>query len=150
MLRVIREVKPKYVVGENVIGIVSWDKGLVFEDIHIDLEAEGYEVQAIILPALSVGAYHRRDRVWFIANSISQRCKEQQAVFKPNNKNKSSRLGNTPRLSDWSEIEPPICGGNNGLSNRMDRLKQLGNSIVPQVAFQIFKAIQQIEDYETN
>lgn len=67
MLRAIREIKPRYVVGENVIGIVNWDGGVVFEQVQLDLEAEGYEVQAVILPAVSVDAPHRRDRVWFVA-----------------------------------------------------------------------------------
>lgn len=70
MLRAIREIKPKWVVGENVYGLVNWNGGLVFEEVQADLEAEGYEVQAVILPACSVGAPHRRDRVWFIAHSM--------------------------------------------------------------------------------
>jgi len=73
MLRVIREVAPRWVVGENVFGIVTWENGLVFEQVHIDLEAEGYEVQAFVLPAASTNAPHRRDRTWFIAHSKSAR-----------------------------------------------------------------------------
>ena len=68
MLRVIREIQPTYVVGENVSGLVSWNDGLVFEEVQTDLEDEGYEVQAYILPACSVNAPHRRDRVWFVAH----------------------------------------------------------------------------------
>lgn len=72
MLRVIREVRPKYIVGENVSGLVNWSDGLVFEEVQVDLENEGYEVQAFILPACAVDAPHRRDRVWFIAkNTVS-------------------------------------------------------------------------------
>jgi DNA (cytosine-5)-methyltransferase 1 len=71
MLRVIREIKPKYVLGENVYGLIDWSDGLVFEQIQIDLENEGYEVQAIILPACGIEAPHRRYRVWFIAYSCS-------------------------------------------------------------------------------
>lgn len=67
MLRVIREVQPTWVVGENVYGLVNWNDGLVFEEVSVDLENEGYEVQPYILPAVSVGAVHRRDRVWFVA-----------------------------------------------------------------------------------
>ena len=69
MLRAIREIKPTWIVGENVSGIISWDGGLVFEQVQIDLEAEGYEVQAVVLPACGVNAPHRRDRVWFVAYS---------------------------------------------------------------------------------
>lgn len=72
MLRALREIKPRYIVGENVGGIVSWNGGMVFEEVQTDLEAQGYEVWAFILPACSKNAPHRRDRVWFIAYSTSQ------------------------------------------------------------------------------
>ena len=69
MLRVIREVQPTWVIGENVPGLVNWSEGVVFEEVQSDLEAEGYEVQSFILPAAGVGAPHRRDRVWIVAYS---------------------------------------------------------------------------------
>lgn len=69
MLRAIREIQPKWVVGENVFGIVNWDGGLVFNEVQTDLEAQGYEVQPYVLPACAVNAPHRRDRVWFIAKN---------------------------------------------------------------------------------
>lgn len=71
MLRAIREIKPRWVVGENVSGLINWNGGLVFEQVQTDLEAEGYEVQAFILPACGVNAPHRRDRIWFVAHSES-------------------------------------------------------------------------------
>jgi DNA (cytosine-5)-methyltransferase 1 len=67
MLRVVREVRPRWIVGENVLGIVNWNGGLVFEEVQTDLEAEGYAVQSYVLPAASVGSPHRRDRVFFVA-----------------------------------------------------------------------------------
>jgi DNA (cytosine-5)-methyltransferase 1 len=67
MLRVIREVQPRWVVGENVFGLINWNDGLVFDEVQADLEAEGYEVQPYVLPAVAVNAPHRRDRVWFVA-----------------------------------------------------------------------------------
>jgi DNA (cytosine-5)-methyltransferase 1 len=68
MLRIIREVQPKWVVGENVLGLVNWSDGLVFEEVQADLESEGYEIQPYVLPAASVGnCPHKRDRVWFVA-----------------------------------------------------------------------------------
>lgn len=73
MLRAIREIQPLWIVGENVPGIISWSGGLVFEQVCSDLEAEGYEVQPVVLPAISVNAPHRRDRVWFVAHSIVNR-----------------------------------------------------------------------------
>jgi len=69
MLRAIREIQPRYVVGENVAGLISWSGGLVFDEVQTDLENEGYEVWPFILPAAGVNAPHRRDRVWFIAHS---------------------------------------------------------------------------------
>jgi DNA (cytosine-5)-methyltransferase 1 len=80
MLRVIGEVQPPYVVGENVYGITNWNGGLVFNEVQVDLESKGYEVQTCVLPACAVGALHRRDRVWFIAYSKHNRLRrwEQQ------------------------------------------------------------------------
>ena len=73
MLRVIREVRPRWIIGENVRGLLSWNEGVVFEEVCSDLESEGYEVQAFIIPAASVGAPHRRERVWIIAHSDNSR-----------------------------------------------------------------------------
>jgi DNA (cytosine-5)-methyltransferase 1 len=76
MLRAIREIQPRWVVGENVLGLVNWSGGLVFHEVQADLEAEGYEVQPYVLPAVSVNAPHRRDRVWFVAHSNLHGCNE--------------------------------------------------------------------------
>ena len=70
MLDVIRVIRPRWVVGENVLGIVNWSEGVVFEQVCSDLEAEGYEVQPYLIPACGVGAPHRRDRCWFVAHLI--------------------------------------------------------------------------------
>lgn len=69
MLRVIREVAPTWVVGENVAGLITMDSGRVFAGILADLENAGYSTEAYIIPAIGVGAPHRRDRVWIIAHS---------------------------------------------------------------------------------
>ena len=69
MLRVIREFSPQWVIGENVGGFVTWSDGLVLRQVFTDLESEGYEVQAFIIPAVSVNAPHRRDRIWIIGHS---------------------------------------------------------------------------------
>jgi len=76
MLRAIQEIKPKFVIAENVFGITNIDGGLVFEQVCLDLENEGYEVQAFIIPAASKNAPHRRDRCWFVAfkNSMFSGC----------------------------------------------------------------------------
>lgn len=68
MARVIKEFKPEWVIAENVRGLLTQGGGVVFERVCTDLESLGYEVQPIIIPAVAVGAPHRRDRVWFIAH----------------------------------------------------------------------------------
>ena len=68
MFRIIKAFKPRYVIGENVRGIINIQDGVVFETVCTDLESEGYEVQPFIIPAAGVGAPHRRERVWIIAN----------------------------------------------------------------------------------
>jgi len=67
MLRVIREAQPRWIIGENVAGIVN----MALDQVHTDLEAEGYEVESIIIPACGVDAPHRRNRVWIVANAKS-------------------------------------------------------------------------------
>ncbi len=69
MLRAIKEIKPKWIIGENVRGLVSWGGGVVFHEVCSDLEREGYEVQPFLIPAASKDAPHRRERIWFIAYS---------------------------------------------------------------------------------
>ena len=73
MLRVITEVKARWIVGENVAGIINIENGKVLQQIQKDLESEGFQVQCLIIPASGVGAWHQRKRVWIIANSSSQR-----------------------------------------------------------------------------
>lgn len=88
--RAIREIRPSWVVGENVAGILSMVQScqkadmesmptsecedrqeFVVETICKDLETEGYTVQPMVIPACAVGAPHRRDRIWFIAHNNS-------------------------------------------------------------------------------
>ena len=81
MFRIIKTFKPKFVIGENVKGLINIQDGVVFETVCTDLESEGYEVQAFNIPAAGVGAPHRRERIWIIAtnvvNSISDNEREQ-------------------------------------------------------------------------
>lgn len=73
MFRIIREARPTYVVAENVRGLLSWNEGLVLDTVCSDLESEGYEVCPVLLPAASVNAPHRRDRIWIVAHAFN--CK---------------------------------------------------------------------------
>ena len=67
MFRIIKAFKPRFVIGENVRGIVNIQDGVVFETVCTNLEDEGYEIQPFNIPAAGVGAPHRRERIWFIA-----------------------------------------------------------------------------------
>lgn len=151
MLRAIREIQPSWVVGENVLGLVNWNGGLVFNEVQVDLEAEGYEVWPYVLPACAVNAPHRRDRVWFVANTnCTRRQKLNIADFAT-----QSRFLARYLIERWAYFpaQSPICNGNDGLSPWLDgitfskwrneSIKAAGNAIVPQVVYQIFKAIEQ-------
>ena len=69
MFRVIKEIKPTFVIAENVRGIVNIQDGMVFETVCSDLESEGFEIQPFIIPAAGVGAPHKRERVWIVGYS---------------------------------------------------------------------------------
>lgn len=171
MLRAIREVAPRWVVGENVLGIVNWSDGLVFEEVQADLEAEGYEVFAYVLPACSVNAPHRRDRVWFVAYSERNGHDEnevleegQQSDERREARGKPSSFGEPQpspepftELRGWDSFpsEPSVCIGDDGLPSGLDgitvqkwrneSIKAAGNAIVPQVALRIFESINRFE-----
>lgn len=220
MLRVIGEVQPTFIVGENVYGLVNWSRGMVFNEVQADLENQGYEVAPVILPACAVDAPHRRDRVWFVAYTSSERvgrpgskcdtsrellqesereqgqlfdkcfggsgivtntkgercgeawqhsersqkritcaCCEWNATdsnekgiqgrqasrnFESKGANGNEHTGRHYQFNDWGMFptQSPVCRRDDGVPNRVERLKTLGNAIVPQVAFEIFKAIE--------
>jgi DNA (cytosine-5)-methyltransferase 1 len=193
MLRTIREVKPSWVVGENVRGLINWNEGLVFHEVQSDLEAEGYEVQPFLIPAAGVNAPHQRYRIWFVAYSnnkkTNSRFRQIQSkngeVSEWHNNAESSnsiisgfitnsksigqeqtlenkelergrfRFSNKRNIWDTFPSKPALCGGNDGLPKELDgitfpkwrneSIKAYGNAIVPQVAFNIFKSINEYE-----
>jgi len=158
MLRAIREVQPRYIVAENVRGLVNWNGGMVFEQVQTDLETQGYEVTSFLLPACAKDATHRRDRVWFIGHSKSKRGQEglprrtktEQPTYRNSHKDFIELGGFRPTIASSF-----FGSGNDGLSERLDgitfpkwrneSIKAYGNAIVPQVAYEIFKAIEKIE-----
>ena len=101
MLRIIREVKPSYVVGENVRGLLSWSGGLVFQEICSDLEAEGYEVTPYLLPACGKDAPHRRDRIWFIAHS--NECNDRRTSRQDESEDGEERLQERNEVREFSK-----------------------------------------------
>ncbi len=78
MLRIIKAIQPRWIVGENVYGLVNWNGGLVFEAVQSDLEAAGYDVTAFILPAAGINAPHQRYRVWIIAHNPANATRRKQ------------------------------------------------------------------------
>ena len=69
MLRIIQDCKPRWVIGENVVGLININEGVLFEQVQTDLEKEGYSVQSVVIPACAKNAPHRRDRVWIVGYS---------------------------------------------------------------------------------
>jgi DNA (cytosine-5)-methyltransferase 1 len=127
MLRAIREIEPRWVVGENVRGLVSWSGGLVFEEVQTDLEAQGYEVQPFLLPAASVNAPHRRDRIWFVAFKDTNNNgwgsferKEESGIWEQRN----SCTGNNERLRTDDDKIRSTTNTNNTRSNEQMRLNR--------------------------
>jgi DNA (cytosine-5)-methyltransferase 1 len=155
MLRAIKEIQPRWIVGENVYGLVNWSDGLVFHEVQADLEAEGYEVFPYLLPAASVNAPHRRDRVWFVAysNKIRLSCKMEDRKL-----GGQFRFAKCNKYNEWDTftIESAICGENDGIPKELDSisiskwknesLMAYGNAVCPQVVYQIFKTIEQYEN----
>ena len=69
MFRLIKEIKPEFVIGENVQGLVNLQNGMVLRQVQDDLEGEGFEVQCFLIPASGIGAWHQRFRVWIVGHS---------------------------------------------------------------------------------
>ena len=172
MLRIIQEAKPRWVIGENVFGLIN----MALDDVQADLEREHYEVRKFVLPAVAVDAHHRRDRVFIVAyrdptlahshgeGQLQQEgfeCevgrwsgnggKESDPMAYAYNEGlqgwsqtrdsasegeiaikQSSRLGEPCRGRDWP-VEPRVGRVANGIPNRVDRTKGLGNAVVPQL-----------------
>lgn len=147
MLRVIKEFRPTWIIGENVAGFVNME----LDRTLTDLEAQGYATRPFVIPACAVGAPHRRDRVWIVANSGSIRQgRWEEARNKEEEWRKEveyARRADRKVWKPWTEwnSSPYVLGRGNGLPNRIHRVKCLGNSIVPQIPQIIFQYIKTIE-----
>lgn len=152
MLRVIREVQPRWIVGENVRGLVNWSNGLVFDEVQADMESSGYSVASFVLPAASVGANHRRDRCWIIAHSASVRFPAAVGGFKQDISVQPKAPTETYGHFTFSgEVKKRSIGdirAGDGIPNWMDRISAIGNAIVPQVAYRIFETIKQYDQLQ--
>lgn len=213
MLRVIRELRPRCVVGENVPGIIKIAAGQVVKD----LERAGYHVVVFNFEAAAVGAWHRRSRVFFVgiadvadtdgrtmrhdcgderkttrkehasrgtgtdperamADAACERIQRHAAICAAKPAERSgqmqsdaesgneavydamcsgcagdARWGKSQELADgrcWA-AEPDVGRVAYGIPNRVDRLKCLGNAVVPQQAYPIFRALKEEMDQWT-
>jgi len=111
MFDVIKQVKPRWVIGENVQGIINIEQGMVLKQVQDDLESEGFQVQCFLIPASGIGAWHQRKRVWILANSNSirhrkgdsERCKNEEWSFLPREQERREMGSKTKRRSNVSD-----------------------------------------------
>ena len=237
-IRVIRECKPRWFIGENVEGIINIQDGMVLRQVQDDLEEEGFEVRCLIIPASGKGAWHQRKRVWILGHSNNNHESQEQSISHRKQRSDTSRVCDAtdsnsgvrgrgraveqgrankvwgfystkeeqPEYDIWSEAvgcnavlrkedvpnttsggwqspesergqvlrrgsndrewaegtrqevgqetwwqtESRVCGIPHGVSyeldkNRAKRVKALGNSIVPQIVYEIGNAIAEVE-----
>lgn len=125
--RLVRELRPRYVLVENVAGLL--DRGM--GDVLGDLAAVGYDAEWDCLPAAAVGAVHIRERVWIVAYPAGPRLQGRVPA-------RRVWTGELPAVSDWWRTEPDVArmasGVPGGVDDRIPRTRALGNALVPQIA----------------
>jgi DNA (cytosine-5)-methyltransferase 1 len=208
--RLVKECRPTWVIGENVSGHIKLGLDSVIED----LESQGYATRTFSISASSIGANHKRERIWIVANSDNRHtshknnssscneeknegnrfteCGNRQFNKRPNknvanaygvndaigrvdrtiqetggsgsiderrsgtNANGFSQSSKNETLDskkqftnqNYWKTEPNVGRVVNGVPNRVDRLKALGNSLIPQIPFYIGQTI--LRTYENN
>jgi DNA (cytosine-5)-methyltransferase 1 len=135
--RIIGEVRPRYVIVENVAALLGRGLDVVLGD----LAALGYDAEWHCIPASAVGAPHRRDRLWIVAHTAGDNTWAGLFTQPPADNGWSGRFGD----SSWWLIEPDVGRVAHGIPNRVDRLRALGNAVVPQIPEIIGRAIMAIE-----
>jgi DNA (cytosine-5)-methyltransferase 1 len=132
---------------------------VVFDEVQTDLENEGYKVIPFLLPSCGIGAIHQRERIWFIAYSEGYGNYQREKSFRGTNDTIGIdiiyKFNEQFAVTDQRFFESAISPDDHGFSERLDGIavsewrkqsrKAAGNAIVPQVAYQIFKAIEQYE-----
>jgi DNA (cytosine-5)-methyltransferase 1 len=151
MLRVINEARPAWILGENVPGIIPME----LDNVLSDMESIGYATTPFVIPACAVDARHRRDRLWIIGREATdahqsrfqtQRIAEGLRETKReacSGAQRGSVLGRERNPARW-QLEPDVGRVAHGIPSRVDRLKGLGNAIVPQVAYEILREIRNL------
>lgn len=116
MLRLIHEIKPDFIVGENVFGLLNWNGGMVFDEVLTDLGNAGYEVTPLVIPAAAVNAPHGRDRIWFVANSnnfgsTTRRTEIQKENGEIPQRHDNTKFSNTdkPNATNTDELRLQQC-----------------------------------------
>ena len=181
--RLVEELRPSWVIGENVAGHIT----LGLDEVLSDLEALGYKARSFVIPAVAVDARHRRDRVWVVAHASRDGAEpervgglgagtqssdqggteERQRVWPATDDSREvvayperqrGRGGNAeredaedagqpsgyPQFRQW-DAEPNVGRVANGVPSRVDRLRALGNAVVPQIPEIIGRAIMSAE-----
>jgi DNA (cytosine-5)-methyltransferase 1 len=145
--RVIKEVRPNWVVIENVAALQN--RGLI--QILRQLTELGYDAEWHIIPAHSVGFPHTRKRIWIIAHSNRHRV-ERDCPFPLQGLSRLSRGQNMRGFAEFwrgpALHAPRLCRSPYGIPNGVDRLRGIGNSIVPQIAAVIAQSIVDWEEAE--
>jgi DNA (cytosine-5)-methyltransferase 1 len=198
IIRLARELRPQFLLLENVRNLLSHQNGETFQETLFQIAQAGYDAEWAVISASDLGACHRRERIWIIAyptsrlsqpwqvrhsEQSSQGCRSDMHLVQSGNPHCTSLLtsythntrlerrqstgvceceeqwptwsGDSPTnilSTDWRSYvsKPVLRRGDDGLSNRMDRLKQLGNSIVPQVAAIPLQRIKQLAELNNN
>lgn len=181
-VRIIRELRPRIAVVENVPALLSMGLGRILGE----LAESGYDAEWDCIPACAVGAPHRRDRIWIVAYSsrdfaqsegksyvVGNQTTEDEIVGHKRERMRHSadngsedvahsifaglegyergimalaeyrRSNSDPAGSGWWSTEPDVGRMANGLAHRVDRLKALGNAVVPQIAEWIGRRIME-------
>ena len=231
MLRVVKEVKPRWFIAENVSNLINISNGQILQELHNSLEACGFEVQTFNISASSQGAWHKRSRVWIVASNTNSRLsigeneevqarwntfdngssadvsdsnsrlrrgrgaelksrenevrefyskEEEQSeqhirskaighnvIFgerknatntdkfgtqiQTQGEHTSIKMSGSTSKESWWETQSELCGVPDGVQyelypDRANRIKALGNSIVPQIVTEIGKAIIKAEE----
>ena len=155
MFRLIGECLPRYAIFENVPNLLAGDGGRWFAKFLYDLAAVGYDAEWHCIPASSLGADHKRDRVWVIAYPSENGDTGLQEPHYRKDEEGEKRAIFADKLFDllrgWRPLrgredsEPDICRIVDGFPGGMDRLARLGNAVVPQIPEMIGKIIMEIE-----
>lgn len=178
MVSIIKKVRPRWIIGENVPGIVN----MALDTVLVSLEDTGYTCQTISLPACGLNAPHKRQRIFIVAHAYGMRCstrctltgREEGGVIDGRCREIRSSMAHThgkygEMHKRWDqfqktfgkgasgrssgnhggiwEVEPGVGRVVDGIPRRVDRLRVLGNAVVPQICYLFFRAIKILDNY---